>query len=110
MRQRAWRARVFDKVVKLAGIDVELPGFTPHGLRHSAATFHAEAGTPIGVVFELLGHSKPSITADVYSHVFRDSRRRHIDALGAMAERLRTEQRRNSASHLRAIGAEDGAC
>jgi integrase len=48
----------------------------PHVLRHSTATVLLEAGVPIPVVGELLGHSSYNVTADVYSHVLdrmRDS-------------------------------------
>lgn len=39
-----------------------------HQLRHSYATCALGAGIPVHVVAAVLGHSKPSITLDVYSH------------------------------------------
>ena len=41
-----------------------------HDLWHSAATLLLGMGVPMKVVQELLGHSRFTITADVYSHVF----------------------------------------
>ncbi len=38
-----------------------------HDGRHSAATMLLEDGTPVHIVSQMLGHSKPSITLDVYA-------------------------------------------
>jgi integrase len=40
-----------------------------HALRHGHATAALEAGVPMKVVSERLGHSGIAITSDVYSHV-----------------------------------------
>jgi integrase len=40
-----------------------------HALRHGHATVALEAGVPMKVVSERLGHSGIAVTADVYSHV-----------------------------------------
>ena len=54
----------FDALVAKAGVRrVRL-----HDTRHSAATTMLEAGEPVHIVSQILGHSKPSITLDVYSH------------------------------------------
>lgn len=42
---------------------------TFHSLRHAAASVMLEAGVPLKVVSELLGHSTLRVTADLYSHV-----------------------------------------
>lgn len=39
-----------------------------HDGRHSAATLMLEGGEPVHTVAQILGHSKPSITLDVYAH------------------------------------------
>ena len=46
-------------------------GLTPirfHDLRHTAATLMLMHGIPILVVSRRLGHSKPSVTLDIYGH------------------------------------------
>jgi integrase len=54
----------FDALIAKAGVRrVRL-----HDGRHSAATMLLEDGTPVHIVSAMLGHSKPSITLDVYSH------------------------------------------
>jgi integrase len=54
----------FDALIAKAGVRrVRL-----HDGRHSAATMMLEGGTPVHTVSQILGHSKPSITLDVYAH------------------------------------------
>ena len=60
-----WFSRKFHRLAA----DAELPAIPLHGLRHSAATFHLSAGTPIAVVSQMLGHSSSAVTMDVYSAV-----------------------------------------
>lgn len=55
----------FHPLLKRAG----LPHMRFHELRHGAATYQLEAGTPAKVVSEMLGHSTIAITLDLYSHV-----------------------------------------
>lgn len=40
-----------------------------HSLRHSSATLSIQAGVPIPVVAQRLGHSTPQTTLEIYSHV-----------------------------------------
>lgn len=46
-----------------------LPRMRFHDLRHSTATLLLEAGVPLKVVAEVLGHSSPSVTQNIYQHV-----------------------------------------
>jgi len=55
----------FKGIIEKAG----LPEIRFHDLRHSCATLHLKAGTPMVVVAQILGHSTPALTASVYSHV-----------------------------------------
>jgi len=66
----------FHRVALRLGLPVGL-----HGLRHTAATLMLQAGVPLKVVSDALGHSTISITADVYSHVTPDLRREAASAL-----------------------------
>ncbi len=57
--------REFKRLLSLAG----LPDIRFHDLRHTNATLLLEAGVPVKVVSERLGHSGIGITLDTYSHV-----------------------------------------
>ncbi len=46
-----------------------LPRIRFHDLRHTFATLALQAGVPLKVVSDILGHKNISITADLYSHV-----------------------------------------
>jgi integrase len=58
-------SRTFSRLAKAAG----LPVIRLHDVRHSYASAALEAGVPMKVVSERLGHSSISITGDIYSHV-----------------------------------------
>jgi integrase len=55
----------FDRFIKT----VDVPRVTLHGLRHTHATSAIRAGENIVAVSRRLGHAKPSITLNVYSHL-----------------------------------------
>nr|WP_307941999.1 tyrosine-type recombinase/integrase [Streptococcus uberis] len=44
---------------------------TPHGFRHTHASILFEAGIKSKVIQERLGHSKISMTLDLYTHLTR---------------------------------------
>jgi len=54
----------FRRVVADAG----LKDVTPHTLRHTAATWMAQAGVPLWVIAKYLGHSSTRTTERVYAH------------------------------------------
>ena len=58
-----------------------------HGLRHTCATLLLQAGTPVHVVSERLGHSKVSMTMEVYAHVLPGMQRDAAATLGALLHR-----------------------
>jgi len=47
----------------------ELPKIRFHDLRHTAASLMLNHGIPVLIASKRLGHSKPSITIDVYGHL-----------------------------------------
>lgn len=55
-----------------------------HDLRHCAASLLLSRGVPIPVVSALLGHTDPSITLRVYSHVMPTDNRLAADAFQAL--------------------------
>lgn len=69
--------RKFYELCRKAGIK----GVNLHALRHTFATRLLEQGVNIKVVQELLGHSKISTTADIYSHVVMGVKRQAVSRL-----------------------------
>jgi integrase len=57
--------RDFRKLLEVSG----LPKVRFHDLRHTAASLMLNHGIPVLIVSKRLGHSKPSITLDVYGHL-----------------------------------------
>lgn len=58
----------FNKLLVAAG----LPPMRFHDLRHTAASLLLNNKVPVIIMSNMLGHSKPSVTLDVYAHVFHD--------------------------------------
>lgn len=56
---------------------------TFHGLRNTFATIAQRMDVPIIVISEMLGHTTTAITADLYTHVFDDTRREASDRVGS---------------------------
>ena len=61
-----------------------LPKVTFHALRHCHASALIAAGLDVVSVSRRLGHSKVSITLDVYSHLFKDGDTAAADAIDAV--------------------------
>ena len=55
-----------------------------HGLRHTCATLLLQAGTPVHVVSQRLGHAKASMTLDVYAHALENAQQDAAARLGAL--------------------------
>lgn len=65
--------RVTRLVTRLAAA-AGLGHWTPHGLRHSAASILIASGTvDLKQVSELLGHTSIRVTADIYGHLFPEA-------------------------------------
>jgi integrase len=52
----------------------KLPGLRPHDLHHTAATLMLRRGVPVEVASRILGHSKVSVTLDIYRHVLESEK------------------------------------
>lgn len=52
-----------------SGTGVDLPAIHLHDLRHTHATLLLQAGVPVKVVSERLGHANVTITLNIYAHV-----------------------------------------
>jgi integrase len=62
---------VMARACKAAGI----AHYHPHDLRHRYASVKVAEGVPVTQLAAQLGHSKKSLTLDVYSHVLLDEGR-----------------------------------
>ena len=58
-------SKEFHRLCQAAGT----PAIRLHDLRHTAASLMLNHGIPLIVVSRILGHSKPSITMDIYGHL-----------------------------------------
>lgn len=69
--------KTYINTVKRSG----LPHIPFHGLRHTHATMLIANGVNVKVISERLGHSKISVTLDVYSHVLPNMQQEVADKL-----------------------------
>lgn len=58
-------SQAFDRIVRRAGV----PIISLHGLRHTHGSLLVEAGVPVKVVTERLGHAREVFTIETYQHV-----------------------------------------
>jgi integrase len=79
-----WRPEVISDRWRGQWPGLELPFIRLHDLRHTHATLLLQAGVPIKVVSERLGHSRVAMTLDVYAHVLPAMDRAAADAIGAL--------------------------
>lgn len=79
-RLRTWTvSHAFPLLLKRAG----LRRMRVHDLRHGFATRAITKGASLRTVADILGHSRPSITTDVYAHVVPEDQRKAVDVVGA---------------------------
>ncbi len=69
-----------DKLITAAGVS----SIKFQGLRHTCATLLLQAGQPVHVVSERLGHKRTDITLDVYAHVLPDMQQDAARRLNAL--------------------------
>lgn len=76
--------RHFARTVSLAGL---VGDWTPHSLRHSAATWARKTGIPLDRVAELLGHAGLGLVQR-YAHFSVEDLNPALDAVSAMEKRI----------------------
>ncbi|GAA2714640.1 MULTISPECIES: tyrosine-type recombinase/integrase [Streptomyces] len=81
----AYILRSFHRLTAKAG----LPRIRIHDARHGAATLLAVGNVHPRMAMEILGHSKISVTMDVYTHVPDELKREAIAHLDRMLGRRR---------------------
>jgi integrase len=59
----------FYQAMSRACRNAKVPHYSPHSLRHRRITIWHQSGVPARELAERAGHSKPSMSLDVYSHV-----------------------------------------
>lgn len=73
--------RLLKKALKEADVNKEI---TPHGLRHSGITFYGKDRDQFLTISKNAGHSRPSITEDIYAHVLDE----HEEEAAKSADKL----------------------
>ncbi len=75
----------FDRVSKMIQKDgIEFERITPHALRHTFATRCIENGMSPQVLKTILGHSKLSMTMDLYSHVLPNTKAEEMEKIAEL--------------------------
>ncbi len=77
-RGRRLNPTVVRRIVRTYARAAGLPGSSPHGLRHAAATHMRDGGADLRSVQELLGHASLAST-QIYTHVTAERLRRAYD-------------------------------
>ena len=65
------------KIISIC-VKTGLEGVHPHTLRHTFATRGLENGIDLKIMQELLGHSSIKMTADLYTHVLPETKKKSI--------------------------------
>jgi integrase len=76
--------QLYDRFVRLTASVPGLPRIRPHDARHSNVVAALEAGIPLIVISERLGHASIRITGDVYAHVTRRLDKASAETLGGL--------------------------
>jgi integrase len=86
LRAPHWLSQKFAQVMTALQIDCTL-----HGLRHTHVSQLIAAGLDVLTISRRIGHASPSITLDVYSHLFKNTDARAAEIMEVAFSRLRTD-------------------
>lgn len=67
--------------------EIGMPDLTFHGLRHSHASQLIDAGVDIVTISKRLGHASPTVTLEVYAHMFKNDDSKAAAAINAALAR-----------------------
>ncbi len=86
VRGAVLRSQTFQRAgLTEAAESMGLHGFTPHMLRHTAASLAIASGADVKVVQTMLGHKSATMTLDLYGHLFED----RLDVVADAMEKAR---------------------
>ncbi len=91
--------RRFIDLVERAG----LPRIRFHDLRHAAASLMLNHGVPVIIVSRRLGHSKVSITLDIYGHMFPEMQNEAAEMIDDLITPVEVEIPKNNVSESLAV-------
>jgi integrase len=74
-----------------ACVSMKLPRVSFHALRHTHASALIASGLDVVVISRRLGHANPTVTLNVYGHLFKRDDRAAADAIEAAMTRTRKE-------------------
>lgn len=94
--------KVWREVREQVGLD----DYTLHDLRHFYASGLIAAGCDVVTVQHALGHSTPSITLDIYSHLWPRAEDRTRNAAAALVSAVFADESADSADSVRTAGTE----
>jgi len=78
-------AALTHEITTRTGQQRTVPRFTPHGLRHTYAALHLQAGTDVYYVSRMLGHADIALTVHTYGAWLKPDRRPAVNALDRAA-------------------------
>jgi integrase len=85
------RSQTFQRAaLTAAAAEAGVGGFTPHMLRHTAASLAIASGADVKVIQTMLGHKSATLTLDLYGHLFPDRLDVVADAMEAAREHALT--------------------
>jgi integrase len=86
IRSPHWLTQKFAQAMAALGIDSTL-----HGLRHTHVSQLIAAGLDVLTISRRIGHASPSITLDVYGHMFKNTDAKAAEIIEAAFAGMRTE-------------------
>lgn len=88
-RGKPWHPNVLTTTLDRFVASRELPAITLHGLRHTFASMASNARVPMFQISKAMGHSSPSVTQRVYTHLFDPTHGEVLAAVAAAIPRTR---------------------
>ena len=85
-RAQPWHPNALSAALSSFAEDRQLPPITLHGLRHTFASVASSARVPMYQISRAMGHSSPSVTQRIYTHLFDQT---HGEVLAAVADSIR---------------------